>query len=299
MTRPIVRAAGGVLWRDGDGGPEVALVHRPAYDDWSLPKGKAEPREHPLVTALREVEEETGHRGRIGPYLTTVRYRVSSGRRPADKVVTYWAMREAGGSFTASREVDAMEWLPVPDAEARLTAARDRSVLAVFSRTPRDTQPLLLLRNGRTAAGARRANRGAPAQELSRSGRDQAVALVPVLDGLAVDDLRSADVPACVEMLGPYAESAGLTVQRDDRLTTDGFPGNERDLADQVRAQATSGASLAVCGPQRVISGLLHALGDHAAVRPPHDTAVKKGGWWLLHHRDGAITAYERHEPVA
>ena len=173
-------------------------------------------------------------------------------------------------------------------------------MLAVFTRTPRDTQPLLLLRNGRTAAGARRANRGAPAQELSRSGRDQAVALVPVLDGLAVDDLRSADVPACVEMLGPYAASRpGSPCSATTGLTTDGFPGNERDLADQVRAQATSGASLAVCGPQRVISGLLHALGDHAAVRPPHDTAVKKGGWWLLHHRDGAITAYERHEPVA
>jgi 8-oxo-dGTP diphosphatase len=88
-----VLAAGGVLWRGDPEDPELAVVHRPAYDDWSLPKGKAKPGEHLLVTALREVAEETGQRAVIGPLLTTVRYRVTAGGRPADKVVTYWSMR--------------------------------------------------------------------------------------------------------------------------------------------------------------------------------------------------------------
>ena len=72
MSRPLVLAAGGVVWRGDAEDPELAVVHRPAYDDWSLPKGKAKPGEHLLVTALREVAEETGQQAVIGPLLTTV-----------------------------------------------------------------------------------------------------------------------------------------------------------------------------------------------------------------------------------
>ena len=132
MTRAVVLAAGGVLWRNDADDPEIALVHRPQYDDWSLPKGKAKPGEHLLVTALREMAEETGYRAQIGPYLTTVRYRVTSGGRPADKSVTYWSMRATDGEFVASREVDAMRWLPLDSARKLLTSASDKKVLDSF-----------------------------------------------------------------------------------------------------------------------------------------------------------------------
>ena len=299
MSRPTVLAAGGVLWCRDPLAPEVALVHRPQYDDWSLPKGKAKPGEHLLLTAIREMSEETGHRPRIGARLTTVRYRVTSGSRPANKVVTYWSMRVAGGSFRPSREVDAMEWLSLPAARRRLTSASDRVVLDVFARTVRDTEPLLLLRNGSTAAPPGRRGRRAAEARLNRSGRDQAAALVAVLGGLGVTELLSADLPACTEMLAPFAASSGLTVRRERRLTRAGFVGNEQEVSDRVRRDASAGAALVVCGQQRVISGLLRSLGDSAGVRPPNDTAVKKGGWWLLHHRDGTISSFERHEPAA
>ena len=90
-----------MLWRGDPTTPEVALVHRPRYDDWSLPKGKAKAGEHLLVTAVREIAEETGHQPRVGPVLATVRYRVTTGGRPATKVVSYWAMRSAGGQLRA------------------------------------------------------------------------------------------------------------------------------------------------------------------------------------------------------
>lgn len=299
MSRPTVLAAGGVLWRGDPLDPEVAVVHRPQYDDWSLPKGKAKPGEHLLVTALREMSEETGHLPRIGPRLTTVRYRVTTGGRPANKVVAYWSMRETGGSFRTSREVDEMEWLPLPAARRRVTSSADRVVFDVFARTVRDTEPLLLVRNGSTAATPGRRGRRAAAQRLNRSGLDQAAALVPVLEGLGVTDLLSADLPACTEMLAPFATATGLTVRRESRLTRAGFEGNEREVSDRVRADAAAGVALVVCGQQRVISGLLRALGHGDGVRPPHETAVKKGGWWLLHHRGGAISSFERHDPAA
>lgn len=298
MSRPTVLAAGGVLWRSEATSPEVALVHRPKYDDWSLPKGKAKPGEHLLVTALREVTEETGHRPRIGPHLTTVRYRITSGGL-SNKVVTYWAMRCDGGAFLASPEVDAMEWLPLDEAAWRLSSASDRVVLRTFGRTRRDTEPLLLIRHGATVAPPTRHKRRPDALRLNRSGRDQAASLVPVLAGLGITDLLSADVPSCVDMLAPFAKTTGLTVRREAQLTREGFAGNERVVADRVRRDASSSQALVVCGGQRVIAGLVSALGHGSDARPPHQITVKKGGWWLLHHRDGAVSAYERHGPAA
>lgn len=299
MSGSTVLAAGGVLWRCEPGDPEVALVHRPKYDDWSLPKGKAKAGEHLLVTALREVTEETGYSPRIGPYLVTLKYRVTSGGHSSNKVVAYWSMRCAGGSFRVNSEVDRMEWLPLDEARRRLTAKSDRAVLDAFKRTRRDTEPLLLVRHGATVAPPRQLKGRAEDQPLNRSGRDQAESLVPVLESLGITDLLSADLPACADMLAPFAAATGLTVRRETQLTRAGFLGNELDVADFVRRDATSSAALAVCGGKTVITGLLSALGHDSSVRPPREATVRKGGLWLLHHRDGVVNAYERHESGA
>jgi 8-oxo-dGTP diphosphatase len=299
MSRPTVLAAGGVLWRGDPVNPDVALVHRPRYDDWSVPKGKAKSGEHLLVTALRETTEETGHLVRVGPRLTSVHYPVTSGGRPATKVVTYWSMRCAGGSFLPNREVDQIEWLPVDAARSRVTSDCDRVVLDAFVEIPRDTETLLLVRPGQTVVPSRRNESSAAARRLNRSGRDQAAALVPVLEGFGVTELRSADLPACVDMLAPIAAATGLTVRREATLVHTEFLGNEQLIADRLLADAGQREALVVCGQQRVITGLLTALAHRSSVQPPHETAVKKGGWWLVHHRDGSISSYERHEPAA
>jgi 8-oxo-dGTP diphosphatase len=129
-----VRAAGGAVWRpagesEGDGGREVMLVHRSRYDDWTLPKGKHEPGETDEQTAVREVEEETGLRCRLGAELPTVHYEV----RGRPKVVRYWAMTvEADLGREADDEVDAWEWVPEAEAVARLTYEHDRMVLSAL-----------------------------------------------------------------------------------------------------------------------------------------------------------------------
>jgi 8-oxo-dGTP diphosphatase len=112
--------------RDGDRGSEVVLVHRPAYDDWSLPKGKAEEGESDETCALREVEEETGLRCELGRELPSTSYRDGRGR---PKVVRYWTMRPVAGEARAQAEVDDLVWLPIEEAKERLTWARDRAVL--------------------------------------------------------------------------------------------------------------------------------------------------------------------------
>jgi 8-oxo-dGTP pyrophosphatase MutT (NUDIX family) len=128
-----IQAAGAVLWRPAGRGVEVALVHRPKYGDWSLPKGKLGDGETPFEAARREVAEETGQDARAGPELGEVRYPVRTrDGAPAEKVVRYWAMEAVGGTFEPTREVDAVRWLPPEEAAGVLTYQRDREILARF-----------------------------------------------------------------------------------------------------------------------------------------------------------------------
>jgi 8-oxo-dGTP diphosphatase len=129
VTRRLVRAAGGVVWRRGADAIEVVVVHRPRYDDWSLPKGKCEAGERDEDAARREVLEETGLVCELGDELATSRYVDGRGR---DKVVRYWAMTVQDGSFVVNDEVDALRWLPLGDVAAALTYARDHPVVRSF-----------------------------------------------------------------------------------------------------------------------------------------------------------------------
>jgi 8-oxo-dGTP diphosphatase len=123
----VIEAAGGVIWRvDVHGSTEVLLVHRPRYDDWSLPKGKRDRGETALECALREVWEETGLRCVPGPELCTARYVDRKGR---EKRVRYWSMRAASGSFTPNDEVDEVRWVADMGLADQLSYAHDLVVV--------------------------------------------------------------------------------------------------------------------------------------------------------------------------
>ena len=124
-------AAGGVVWRRKKGSAvEVLLVHRPKYDDWTLPKGKLDDGESAEEAAVREVEEETGFQVSLGRELPSTDYHDRFGR---PKNVRYWVMDITGGDFEPNREVDEVRWLSVDDAKGALSYPRDRSVLEAFA----------------------------------------------------------------------------------------------------------------------------------------------------------------------
>jgi len=134
VSEPPVRAAGGLVRRRGAGGAaEILLVHRPAYDDWSFPKGKLEDGERDDEAALREVEEETGLRCRLESELATTSYRDARGR---PKTVRYWLMTPVEGRLAAANEVDEVRFVPLTEAAMLLSYERDRELLELLAEAP-------------------------------------------------------------------------------------------------------------------------------------------------------------------
>lgn len=129
-STPLVRAAGGMVWRTASSGEvEMVVVHRPKYDDWTFPKGKNEPGEDDEACAMREVEEETGFRCTLGPELTSTSYVDRKGR---PKEVRYWVMTIEDGEFAPTDEVDELRWVTENQARWLLSYDRDRDVLDAF-----------------------------------------------------------------------------------------------------------------------------------------------------------------------
>jgi len=122
----VIRASGGLIVRGG----RVAVIHRPKYDDWSFPKGKAEPGESDEECALREMEEETGLRVELGEELQGTEYVDAKGR---PKRVRWWLMTPLSGEFTPTDEVDELRWLTPDEARELLTYRRDVGLLEAVS----------------------------------------------------------------------------------------------------------------------------------------------------------------------
>jgi 8-oxo-(d)GTP phosphatase len=289
-----IEAAGGVLWRAADTrlGVEIALVHRPAHGDWSLPKGKLRPGEHPILGALREVAEETGHTGIVGPHLGASRY--SKGGAP--KRVRYWAMESAGGTFRAGAEVDDLVWLP-PDAALVLARDRDHLVIDRFQRErPDGTWPLLLVRHAKAVASHRwaGADRDRP---LDRVGRRQADALVPLLGAYGVRRALTPDVQRCRETVLSRRMRHGQ-VEWVDMFARRGKGRWSRSL-DRVSRLAMDGVPTVVCANQQVLIRLCTALSEELGrnIRPVPELA--KAGLYALHLSDREAARASSPEKVA
>lgn len=272
-----IRAAGGVLWRSGRGGIEVCLVHRPRYGDWSLPKGKLEPGEHPLRAALREVAEETGVRAVPQARLPSVRYR--SQDRP--KVVDYWSMRAvATGGFQPDAEVDEVRWLAVDQAVRLVSYPHDAAVVSAFAALPPVTATVMLVRHGHAGGPSSWAG-SQSGRPLSVAGWAQARRLAPLVAVVAPVRLLAASARHCVQTLSPVADLLDLPIAVAGDLDEPraGQSQDECALAAAARLAAfgTAGTPAVVCCQGPIISGALGRLSGRCA-----DFTTQHGGGWLL-----------------
>ncbi|KAA8967742.1 bifunctional NUDIX hydrolase/histidine phosphatase family protein [Mycobacterium sp.] len=303
-----VSAAGAVLWRpsDHDCAVEVALVHRPRYDDWSLPKGKVDVGEIEPVTAAREVFEETGHRVHLGRRIARVSYPIERGT----KKVRYWAARSLGGNFSPNYEVDALVWLPVPAAINKLSYPPDRKVLRRFAKYPVDTQTVIVVRHG--SAGSKSRFKGEDAMRpLDKKGRAQAEALVGPLLAFGASEVHAADRLRCHQTMEPLAQELGVAITNEPALTAEAYAENPkrarhrvlqiaglRDDPGRDAAPVSQGAGRqafparvpAICTQGEVIPDLIAWWCARDGVRPDN-SRNRKGSMWVLSLSDGRLVA--------
>ncbi|MDT5290527.1 MAG: 8-oxo-(d)GTP phosphatase [Mycobacterium sp.] len=271
-------AAGAVLWRyagESDA-TEVALVHRPRYDDWSLPKGKVDPGETEPVTAVREVEEETGYAAKLGRRLASVSYPVGQGT----KKVRYWAARALGGEFTPGDEVDQLIWLPVADAMKCLQYPHDRKVLRRFAKLPADTKTVLIVRHG--TAGSRSRYKGDDrTRPLDKRGRAQAESLVGLLLAFGATDLYAAPRTRCHQTLEPLAEELGVAIHDEPLLTEEAYADDHQSGRHRVLEIAKTDGTPVICTQGKVIPDLIAWWCNREGVRPDK-SRNRKGSTWVM-----------------
>jgi 8-oxo-dGTP diphosphatase len=288
--RKYVDAAGAVLWRSTDRGIDIALIHRPRYDDWSLPKGKVDPGETAVVAAVREIHEETGVRARLGRHLTRVSYPMTGNRT---KRVHYWAARAqagAGEPFVPNDEVDQLRWLSVDQAAGLLTYDADRAVLKAFARLPAETRTLLLVRHAK--AGSRATYQGEDRERpLDAAGLAQARALVPNLAAFGARFVHSADPVRCRQTVEPAAEFLGTDVVIEPAMSESAYAADPYAADVALRGIAALDDVRVVCSQGKVIPGLLRGLADRDGMPLPARATRKASCWVLSLYEDRFVAA--------
>ncbi|HLL67146.1 MAG TPA: bifunctional NUDIX hydrolase/histidine phosphatase family protein [Micromonosporaceae bacterium] len=286
----VVLAAGGVVWRPvGDAATlEVALVHRPRYDDWTLPKGKLEKGEHPLTAAVREVLEETGVS--VVPQLRLPRIRYLTGEPGVEKVVDFWSMRATAVADRApDDEVDEVRWVAIDAATDLLTYGHDRGVVRALLQRPRVSGLVALIRHAR--AGERGKWDGPDAaRPLDDHGEEQARALDPVLGLLAPTRIVSASALRCRQTVRPLADRLGLTIETDPRFDESAAPAA---ATTALRALADAGDPVVVCSQGKLIPPLLESLTG----RRRQHFRTGKGAGWILSFGDGDVASADFLDP--
>lgn len=293
--RPKTVLAGGAVVRRVRPGrpPEILIIHRSRYSDWTLPKGKVEAGESVVAAAAREVQEETGVTIRLGTPLDTTLYRLSSG---ATKEVRYWSGTPLDVVKRApDDEVDVVSWLPSKAALQRLSYDYDKELVRQFEKQP-ETTTLALVRHGK-AMDRKDWSKKDILRPLGARGRKQAKQLIPYLTAYGIKTLISSTATRCVTTLDPYAADRKTRIDTYDTLTEEAATKNPDAvirLVQKLRRDALANQTpTAICVHRPVLPTILEAL-DLAP-------ATLATGEMLIAHltADGGVHAIERHRPQA
>lgn len=298
---PTINAAGTIPWRCTDGTLEVAMVHRPRYDDWSWSKGKLEPGEPWAVAAYRETFEETGLQVRLGMPLPPTTYRVlDKDGLPATKLVRYWAAEVTGGDGALEHEIDAVAWLDPTAAHARLDYSHDREQLRAIQRAQQRgavrTWPLVIVRHA--FAVPRSAWHGSDDRDrpLSPVGERQVQVVTDLLRAYGVTDVVSSPSTRCVQTIGGYAATQGVSLRLRRCISEEGFAKKGPGRASALMTQLLEAAQpVALCSHGPVLPTLLTALltllasdedvaeGTEATLSETADLGLDKGDVLVAH----------------
>lgn len=253
MTK-TVRAAGGVVFKKTEKGSlRILVAHRPRYDDWSLPKGKADGGETPEQTAVREILEETGFACRVVAPLGTTRYRVGSGI----KEVSWFAMRPLPTSpgFKKNSEVDKIKWLGRKTASELLNYERDRElILNTDLKKVAETGTLFFVRHG-NAGNRDKWKKDDRLRPLTKKGRKQAEAIAGNLAQRGIERILTSPYQRCIDTVEPIAAATGAAIEITEALAE----GPDVDASYQL-IHDLAGTNAILCSHGDVIPATMNRL---------------------------------------
>ena len=285
-----IDGAGAVLWQViDDGDVRIAIIHRPRYDDWSLPKGGVDAGESHIQAAFREVLEETGVKAILGPEIGTVDYEVNG----VTKEVRYW-LAEADQFNAATpnpEEVDAIEWLSISDAINKLSNSDDREIVRMAEEFGFGSTPLVLLRHAK--ALKRDLWDGDDGDRpLEHVGQIQAAKIPGIYAPYAIEKIYSSDAIRCVQTIEAMAAEYGITPIYSSEISEFGFEKDSERALDYALSVMLSDKPSVMCSHNPVLPKLVKKLiGKKNFKRLSAE--LKPGDSFVLHHRSGDVIAVD------
>jgi 8-oxo-dGTP diphosphatase len=286
----VIRAAGALLWREVDSrNLEIALIHRPRYNDWSLPKGKIEGGETALQCAYREVFEETGIKASLTRQLGTVEYQESG----ESKRVIFWSAHCSldTGTFVVNEEVDELVWFTPEDALAKATHDSDRQIIDSFQAQEPRTDTLIILRH--TKALERGDWDEADSERtLDEVGFDQAQLLIKHLEPFAIDEVYTSNFTRCVQTVTPLSHSRGLNITQVPSLNEETFETDPQRAVAFANALKQDEKNILICSHNPVIPTMLRGI-LNTKLKNKDLIKLEPGDAWIVHRVRGEIVGLD------
>ena len=277
-----ISAAGAVVWRKHkDNFTEVAIIHRPKYDDWSFPKGKLEVGESLIACAHREVLEETNLQTEFGPHLGQVEYFTPDGL----KKVTYWSAKViAEKPFRANTEVDQLKWIPITKVIEVLTNETDKEIFDKFVKVKFNSKPFILLRHAK--AITRDEWQGEDDDRpLSSSGQNQAMRLLSTYQVFNIDQIHSSDAVRCYDTVKSMAKGLDIKLEVSSKLSENTYKKDKEKAFDYVRELIKEDKSILICSHNPILPKMLNKLTKKSEIEADEDKLSPADGWVI--HRSG------------
>jgi len=277
-----ISAAGAVVWRKHkDNFTEVAIIHRPKYDDWSFPKGKLEVGESLIACAHREVLEETNLQTEFGPHLGQVEYFKPDGL----KKVTYWSAKViAEKPFRTNSEVDQLKWIPITKVIEVLTNETDKEIFDKFVKVKFNSKPFILLRHAK--AITRDEWQGEDDDRpLSSSGQNQAMRLLSTYQVFNIDQIHSSDAVRCYDTVKSMAKGLDIKLEVSSKLSESTYKKDKEKAFDYVRELIKEDKSILICSHNPILPKMLNKLTKKSEIEADEDKLSPADGWVI--HRSG------------
>jgi len=277
-----ISAAGAVVWRKHkDNFTEVAIIHRPKYDDWSFPKGKLEVGESLIACAHREVLEETNLQTEFGPHLGQVEYFTPDGL----KKVTYWSAKVISEKpFRANTEVDQLKWIPITKVIEVLTNETDKEIFDKFVKVKFNSKPFILLRHAK--AITRDEWQGEDDDRpLSSSGQNQAMRLLSTYQVFNIDQIHSSDAVRCYDTVKSMAKGLDIKLEVSSKLSENTYKKDKEKAFDYVSELIKEDKSILICSHNPILPKMLNKLTKKSEIEADEDKLSPADGWVI--HRSG------------